>query len=143
MVSTGTQTKSPWRTMPALQLLSYWDPTYWLSAPHLLTRWHTSSLGRNPSSNLRVDFYELRKCCERYSLWVTVRFVPCTPNILGGEKSNFNWDSNPGLLAYCASALITELLSPDIPTDSRTPVYQGTYTQYSKRDTVLYYSNIQ
>lgn len=51
-------------------------------------------------------FYELRKCCERYFLWVIVRFVFCLLNILGGEKLNFNWDLKLGFLVYCVSVLI-------------------------------------
>nr|XP_034322691.1 uncharacterized protein LOC105323939 [Crassostrea gigas] len=42
--------------------------------------------------------------------------------VTGGEKSSLNQDSNPGPLAYCAKALSTELLRPDILTDSHTPV---------------------
>ena len=47
--------------------------------------------------------------------------------IAGGEKSNLSRDSNPGPLAYRASALPTELLRPDILTDSHTPGYPVTY----------------
>lgn len=42
--------------------------------------------------------------------------------VTGGEKSSLNQDSNPGPLAYPAKALSTELLRPDILTDSHTPV---------------------
>ena len=47
--------------------------------------------------------------------------------VAGGVKSSLNRDSNPGPLAYRASALPTELLRPDILTDSHTPGYPVTY----------------
>ena len=47
-------------------------------------------------------------------------------HVTGGEKSSLNRDSNPGPLAYRASALPTELLRPDILTDSHTPGYPVT-----------------
>lgn len=49
-------------------------------------------------------------------------------NVTHGKKSSLNWDSNSGLLAYCNSALTTELLRPDILTDSDTPVTPVTYS---------------
>ena len=48
--------------------------------------------------------------------------------VTGGEKSCLNRGSTPGPLAYCASALPTELLTPDILTDFRTPGYPMTYS---------------
>lgn len=35
-------------------------------------------------------------------------------NVTGGEKSNLNWDSNTGPLAFRASALTTKLLRPNL-----------------------------
>lgn len=43
--------------------------------------------------------------------------------VSGGERSSLNKDLNPGPLVYHASALTTELLRPDIMTDSNTPIY--------------------
>ena len=45
-------------------------------------------------------------------------------------KSSLNRDSNPGHLAYRASALPTELLRPDILTDSHTPGYPVAYSPF-------------
>lgn len=42
----------------------------------------------------------------------------CCIFVIGCEKSSLNRDSNPGPLTYRASALVTELLRPDILTDS-------------------------
>ena len=53
-------------------------------------------------------------------------YLRWAPNVTGGEKSSLNRDSNPGPLAYRASALPTELLRPDILTDSHTPGYSVT-----------------
>ena len=47
-------------------------------------------------------------------------------NVAGGEKSSLNRDSNPGPLGYRDSALPTELLRPDMLTDSHTPRYPVT-----------------
>ena len=71
------------------------------------TRWSWSSI--YPNKTLSLDNGAPR--------WV--------PNVTGGEKSSLNRDSNPGPLAYCASALPTELLRPDILTDSHTNCYSA------------------
>lgn len=91
--------------------------------PDILTDGHTpiNPVTYSPSSsNLGVEFYELRKCCETCSWEVTMGFVLWAPNVKGGEKSSLNCDLNPGPLAYYASALTTELLRPDSLTDSHT-----------------------
>ena len=55
---------------------------------------------------------------ERIKHLILIRLIY---NFTDGEKSSLNHDSNPGPLAYRASALLTELLRPDILTDSHTP----------------------
>ena len=72
----------------------------------------------------------VRLCYGPTLLWsdfVIVRLC-FGPSYLTAEKSSLNRDSNPGPLAYRASALPTELLRPDILTDSHTPGYPVTYS---------------
>ena len=45
------------------------------------------------------------------------------PNVTGGEKSSFNQELNPGSLMCFASTLNTELMRPNILTDSHKPGY--------------------
>lgn len=53
---------------------------------------------------------------------MTVGLKHWAPNMTDGEKSSLNLASNPGPLAYRVSTLTTELLRPDILTDSHIPV---------------------
>ena len=57
----------------------------------------------------------------------TLNSIYTDSSITGGEKSSLNWDSNPGPLAYRASNRATELLRPDILTDSLTNRYLMTH----------------
>ena len=108
-VSTGTQTKSLLRTVPALYPLSYWHPIFWLTFAHMDTRWHIPPHWEIcPRILTRV-----REMRGTYALGISYSgYWRRTPSVTGGEKSCLNRDSNPGPLAHRASALPTDLLRP-------------------------------
>lgn len=83
---------------------------------------------RNSSMDSKSTGYDIQ--CKAYSWGMTLCFEYLVPNVSSGEKSCLKRNSNPRHLAYCASAQTSELLRPDILTNSLTPVNLVTYTTY-------------
>ena len=107
-VTTGNWTQGLWHTVPLPLPLSYWDLIFWLTLTHLDNWWHIPPIW--------VTFnYSKKNTWRIYSGNILIVGIYVGQSMSNVVKSQvFYRDSSLGPLAYCASALTTELSRPDL-----------------------------